>query len=405
MERKTLSQAQIDHIMAVTTPNITKQWLIDTFAFTEKGSPKVPFQGEFELDTSKLEGIKMPKFPSTKFKTTAGRYIFNRFLFGESTYAQIFSYVNEPVHKGVYEDLNNMFLDAILEEKTTPKDYIDFLNKITWFSFSIVSLTIPGLSIDIYKQKPNVEKLKEKLIKENKEAIEKADIVTCRKIEDECNELYKEDLKGTYVADYIDSRSAKNVTGVTAVMRGLVAESRDPRKFNFVKSSLQEGIKPDEIHNYADNGVFGAKARGLNTRVGGYITKKFNAAMSHLVLDKEGSDCNSKYGITTVVDKTFKKNYYLRYAFAPGGKYILMDNENIKKYMGQKVKLRSPMFCTGDRICNKCAGELYYRLKNRFLGLAVSRISNNLLNASLKNFHESTVKTRKIEIEDYITKV
>ena len=98
------------------------------------------------------------------------------------------------------------------------------------------------------------------------------------------------------------------------------------------------------------------------------------------------------------------KDYYLRYATYQGKEYIL-DTENINKLMGKEVYIRSPMYCMGDKICNKCAGDLYYRMDNRYMGLAVARIGSNLLNASLKKFHDSTIKITEIDIEKYARKL
>ena len=74
--RPRLTEKQIEHILSVSNEGITKQWLRDTFAISEKGTQLVPWDGEFELDASKLTGM-MPKLPSSKFSTTAGRYIVN----------------------------------------------------------------------------------------------------------------------------------------------------------------------------------------------------------------------------------------------------------------------------------------------------------------------------------------
>jgi hypothetical protein len=44
-------------------------------------------------------------------------------------------------------------------------------------------------------------------------------------------------------------------------------------------------------------------------------------------------------------------------------------------------------------------------MDNRFMGLAVARIGNNLLQASLKSFHDSTVKVSEIDLEKYTRKI
>ena len=48
----------------------------------------------------------------------------------------------------------------------------------------------------------------------------------------------------------------------------------------------------------------------------------------------------------------------------------------MEKHVGKVVKLRTPMYCLGDKICNKCAGKQF----TKFIGLEASKIAlNNIL--------------------------
>ena len=399
--RAKLNEKQIEHLLAVSNADITKNWLRDTFAITEKGQ-FMPWDGEFELDTSKIHA-PMPKMPSSKFTTTAGRYIVNRFLFGESEYTKITTYINEPMTAKMVSKIQNVFLKGVLEKQILPKHYVDFLNKLCWIAFSSVNYCLSGLNTGLFNETPELVKTREKLFKENKEKLEKLDLTACTTVDKTCNQILMDENKDNKAIDFINAGDAKKFMGVTSVMRGLVPDSTG-YGIRFVGSSLQGGIKADEIAAYADTGILGAKSRGLDTRNSGYLTKKFNSAFSHIVLDEPGSDCKTKYKLKIKINDRTGTDYYLRYAYYGGKEYIL-DTETIKKLMGKEVQIRSPMYCTGNKICNKCAGELYYRMDNRFMGLAVARIGSNLLQASLKSFHDSTVKVSEIDLEKYTRKI
>ena len=399
--RPKLTEKQIEHILSVTNEGITKQWLKDTFAITAKGQ-MVPWEGEFELDTAKITGM-MPKMPSSKFMTTAGRFIVNKFLFANSDYTKICTYCNEPMDAKMVSKLQNTFLKSMLEQEIKPSDYVDFLNKLCWIAFSSVNFCLSGLNTGLFVESPELIKTRTKLLKENKEKLENLDLVACKNVDKVCNDIVMEENKDNKAIDFIKAGDAKKFVGVTTVMRGLVPDSTG-YGLRFVGSSLQGGIQRDEIAAYADTGILGAKSRGLDTRNSGYLTKKFNSAFSHIVLDEPGSDCKTKQKIKVLIDDNAERDYYLRYAYYGGKEYIL-TRENIAKLKGKEVLMRSPIYCLGDKLCNKCAGELYYRMDNRFMGLAAARIGNNLLNASLKSFHDSTVKISEIDIEKYTTKI
>ena len=60
------------------------------------------------------------------------------------------------------------------------------------------------------------------------------------------------------------------------------------------------------------------------------------------------------------------------------------------------------MYCIGDRICNKCAGDLYYRLNINNVGLIFNSVGTTILNLSLKKFHDMSVKVSEIDPNNYI---
>ena len=136
----------------------------------------------------------------------------------------------------------------------------------------------------------------------------------------------------------------------------------------------------------------------------GYETKKINNAMQTLVLDEAGSDCGTKYYNTVKMTDKTAKLFVNRYILDSSGELVILKPDNIKQYVGKEVKMRSPMFCKGDKICNKCAGDFFYKMNIKNAGLLTSTLSGTLMNLSMKKFHDSTVKFNKIDIEEYISK-
>lgn len=403
--RPQLTEENIRTLLALKHSEVTKEWLIKTFAFID-GKQKIPFEGEFTLRATDETATAMPKVNGS-IDTTAGRFVMNLFLLGNARYTSLFTYINEPWTKKIIGKVNSQLASALLEEKISSLDFMDFIDRETWFSYGITSFVSPGLSNDIYKEIPSVNALKHKLLQENAEAVKNVDVAVLNKIDDEVKTKFVDEIKDKTAYDYMASGSAKDVVGVTSAMRGLVNESKDNTKFRFADSSLQEGIKKSEIAIYADNGIGSACSRGIDTAMGGYIVKKFNMAFQHLRLDKPGSDCHTKFGLKVTLGKDAKDKYHLRYAEYAGKEYLLTE-DNLKALAGKEVKIRSPMFCTGKHICNKCIGEMYYRMipsETPRIGFMLMKIGSGLLNASLKNFHESKIKSKNLNLDEFLKKV
>lgn len=125
------------------------------------------------------------------------------------------------------------------------------------------------------------------------------------------------------------------------------------------------------------------------------------AAFQGVVLDDFGSDCKTTNTLEIIITNKTKNDLMYRY-IVEGSKLILLTNDNIDKYLNKKVKLRSPVYCIGDKLCNKCAGDLYYKLGIKNVGLSTTRVASTLLNMSMKKFHNSTANVSKINLNDIV---
>ena len=129
--------------------------------------------------------------------------------------------------------------------------------------------------------------------------------------------------------------------------------------------------------------------------------KKLAAAFQSIMVDEKGSDCGTTRTITMTLTKGNIKLFMYRYVLERG-KLVMIDDDNFKSFIGKTVKMRTPLYCKNDKYCSKCAGELYNKLGIQNVGLLTTRIGTSLLNSSLKQFHDMTLKTVEINIDDYI---
>jgi len=105
--------------------------------------------------------------------------------------------------------------------------------------------------------------------------------------------------------------------------------------------------------------------------------------------------------LEVVITKNNIDDYLYRY-IVEGNKLVLLDDNNINKYLGVKVKMRTPMGCTSKKLCEKCAGLMYGKLNIINIGLTSARVSSTLVNLSMKKFHNSTTQISHVELKDLI---
>lgn len=96
------------------------------------------------------------------------------------------------------------------------------------------------------------------------------------------------------------------------------------------------------------------------------------------------------------------KDFQYRYIIE-GNKLVCLTPDIIGKYADKTVKLRSPMYCIGvgkeDCLCNKCAGDFFYLLGKKNIGLQCSRPAESTKRMNMKKFHVNQIKTSVIDIE------
>ena len=141
------------------------------------------------------------------------------------------------------------------------------------------------------------------------------------------------------------------------------------------------------------------------TQVSGYIAKELIAALQSESLAEAGSDCGSKNYLEVELRKDNKKKYIYRYII-DGSKLVLLDDDTYDKYIGKTVKMRSPMMCLGIGkqrcICNKCAGDFYYKIGKKNIGLLCNKPGTELSQMNLQKFYENLVKTQVLDVNDLL---
>lgn len=344
--------------------------------------------------------IKKGTYPTinTDKKTCIGNYLVNLALFEKNeNLINIVGYINKRLSSKVVGDIESKLAEAVKTHKLSTKDLIVYLNNIQFFGFSISDVFCASLTPKtVFMSKAIIDK-KKQLLKEYGDKIK--DPIMALEMQQKLIDFAKKDIgeddPGMDLYGSGSKASFQNNFSKLFLMNGPIMDL-NTGKLRTSTTSYFEGVKREEMDLYANANTSSAFATAVNTRTGGYFVKKYIAALQSLVLDDKGSDCGTKTTIPILLTKE-NKNYFLDRNIQDKNKMVNLNKDNINSYVGRVIHLYDPMMCTGDKICNKCAGNLYYELGIKNIGLTLSKLCSAVMNKSLKKKHDATVKTYEIK--------
>ena len=401
-----------DIILTVNKDDITFRFLMNVFGgYNENGkivalaNPydllEVPV-GKFRYYTDQTKTTV--KTNKNTFTTTLGIYIVNIYL-RDFNFSRLFNgYLQRNIDDGVYKKVIEKTLSyALIEDKITVQDLKEWENTMQWF-MPFETVLSPNHTEKMIACTKAINLKKAELVKKYKKEIEAGDGVIASKIEAELKAFAKEYLKGDPSMDWILSEANcdfDNNFKNMFIMKGAVQDP-DPnakQKYHIVTGNFVDGIPAEEYAVAAGAGVHGAFARGKKTENGGYFEKLFISAYQHLKLDPPGSDCGTKKYITVYLDKNNIDDYMYCYVIKNNGDLELIDSTTRDKYIDKQVKLRFSSMCESKTgICNKCAGELFYKLEEKYVGLALAQIPDTMKLRSMKGFHNAVVEYNTMDV-------
>lgn len=407
IERRTSKEIKdkkdIDYLINLKEDDITTSLIMELFAdfgnhqwFNPYDIITIPAGGYGgKLPNGKEKRNKKP------FTTTVGRLIFNKyFIECEPELLDIIGYVNDNISKKTYGKIFDTLGYDVLEDRISIDTYKRFCKRSQKF-MPYVSILAPNHSDNMLTITKKINKKKAELIKANKEAIDAGDVYTVDKISKELLDYARELMKDDPAMDMFLSGaggSFENNFKNMFIMRGSVQDP-DPRKtYNIITSNYIDGVSREEYSKLANTLAAGPYSRSKKTELGGYWEKLFLTSLQHVVLDPPGSDCGTKRHITMkVTDKNIGSIMYC-YVINNDGSLTEITSENKHKFIGKTVNLRFSSMCESKTgICNKCAGNLFYRLGIRNIGASTPQIPSRLKVLSMKLFHDDQLNFTEMD--------
>ena len=401
-----------DVLLNINKDKITFRFIFNIFGTfnSDQGVPTVianPYDlfevpaGKFSYYTDK-EKTKS-KSNKNAFITTLGIFIFNIYL-RDFNFSRLFNgYYQDTISSKKFGGIEQILSYALIEDKIDVEDLKQWENTMQWF-MPFETILSPNHTEKMISCTKAINAKKQALVEKYKDRIEAGDAVITYQIEQELLKFAKEYLGDDPSLDTILSDASgdfENNFKNMFVMKGAVQDP-DPnakQKYHIVTGNYMDGIPANEYPIVAGSGVHGAYARGKKTEIGGYYEKLFISAYQTIKLDPPGSDCGTKKYITVNLNDKNIADYMYCYVIKPGGNLELIDTSTRDKYIGKKVKLRFSSMCESKTgICNKCAGELFYKLNEKYIGITLAQIPDTMKLRCMKGFHNSTIQYNKMDV-------
>lgn len=333
----------------------------------------------------------------TEVQTNLGIFMFNKMIV-EPYISKIIpnGYYNEVLDKAGRGKLFDIVSDALKYKKITPEETWPFLKAYEFYSTKGVTIfspsytekiIVPGTQYikeknEFYKNNPNpsvdeVVSMEEKIIAQARQDLDT----------DPGMPLYASGARGSFDDSY------KNISfEVGPVLNPETGE------FEVMKSNLIDGISKEDIPKAGNMVINGQYPKSVATSDSGYRAKQFNAVFQSLMADEDGTDCGTKAYIEVLLSDNNWHSFEFQNIITDKG-LIPLTEDNYKKYIGKKVKMRSPMCCLNTKFCSACCGRRPYVLEMPYIGLQLSTMPNRFLEAGMKRFHVSKVEIDHIDPE------
>lgn len=396
-DSKTVSQQFVEELLSMKSSDITFDYLVELFGRKKEGNTTVvpPYH---PTDIAVIRPMKYHKNKQA-IRTTVGRIIFNKIILEDNQLEEKVGFVNHKINAKGLSELEKILAILLTSDTITAEQMASYIDSRDWLGLqlhAVITTSFTAPTIEIPKE---VKTLKDQLLKKYKKELDAGDVVTAEKVEKELIKKTEEVLEGDPGLDlyYSGARGSigNNLKNII-LMKGAIYNPLT-KKYDIVRSSLMDGIEKSDIPAFANSVVTGAYPKAVGTADSGYLAKQLIAGMQTEIIDDDGTDCGTDKTLEVTLTESNKSDFINR-NIKVNGKPYLLDENNIKNYIGKKIHVYSPMFCTGDRLCSKCTG----RYNNKFIGLDASKVATTLTNLNMKKFHNNVIKTNQLNPDEIL---
>ena len=178
--------------------------------------------------------------------------------------------------------------------------------------------------------------------------------------------------------------------------RGFISNFKGEIIPNPIKHSFLNGLTQQEFFDSTYGSRKGLLDVALNTGSSGYLSRKLIFTCANMIIDREFEDCGTTDLLSVYVGNLKKALLLIGKYYKTENGLELVTESNYKELIGKTINVRSPIFCTGDKLCCTCYGDLWKHLDSRFVGIiAAQSLGETNTQLVLRTFHTSGVAVIK----------
>ena len=346
--------------------------------------------------------------PNEQKNTTIGSYLYNAFVLCNAFNNKV-RYYDKPLNKNNFEEFQKNIANAILQGSITVDEFAKYSSMSIWLSY-FTELFMPGISLNFIVPNKELMEYKKKLLEENKDLLNKKTYTSddvalyMERIENplkaKARELLKDDptMRLYDLAKPSFDNNYKNSNVINGPLYDPVSG-----EYKINTNSYNEGITRESFDVLANKAMTSSFSRAVATQDGGTMTKYLSVAMQNVKLGPKGSDCGTDGYILYKVDSKRWESILYDYMINDDKTLTCITPELKKSLVGKVIKLRTPLYCTcKDYFCNHCAGDRYYKLGIKDIGMTATITTGTIMQKNMKAMHDVSVKTTSMNISDLI---
>lgn len=362
----------------------------------EKDQPPFRFEDDINLAYGDLLNLKK------NITSTYGNMLFNAmvlvYAFGEKIPYMEGRITVPAVEKIIEQRLQD---DPKPGEKIDPNAlYVSEYKRFNEAMFALAGLTqlcVPSATPKTMTTDPRIATRRAELLEEYKDRLH--DPVIQAKIDQELIAMDRAWMKGDEGEGfYIKDKSFDVVRKKTMVLQGSVQGFGV--KGELVPTSLNEGWDIKHLPAMSNQLRDGSFSRGAETMLGGEATKFNYRIFQNTVISEE--DCGSKFGLPVHFDELRGPRFLSSSVITPQG-LVEITEENLPKFMGKTVLVRSPIYCKtkGANFCAVCMGRKISSTPTAISTYAAD-VGSTFLAISMSAMHGKSLKVAKYKLAESI---
>jgi hypothetical protein len=334
----------------------------------------------------------------TTLVTTYGRVLINTMLL-VYPFGNKIPYMNSEIK---ISDLESIIERRLVNDENIKPDSItiDEYMRFCEAAFALAGfsqLCVPSASERSLTTDPKIKIKRQELIEKYKDRLD--DPVIQAKIGDELIAMDRAWIKGDVSEGfYIKSKSFEVVRKKMFLLQG--SEQGFGIAGGLITTSLSEGWNIKDLPAMSNALRDGSYNRGAQTALGGEATKYNYRIFQNTSVSED--DCGTTLGLPYNITKD-NAAYFVSYTCVEGNQQTEITDENLDKFIGKQVIVRSPAYCKtpGVNFCRVCTGKKLAETPEA-ISTYVASVGSTFLSLFLASMHGKSMKLVEVDFTQTI---